>query len=198
MKQCQKCTRTIPVSDRHVVCWRCRTYVPCPNCGVPKNKTARLCTSCANHDDAPPGHKTCSKCKGVLPLDSFARKGSRLYPWCRDCQAVVWSAWYSEPTNKRQHVEKTRTRSKRVRADNLSSYVAYLLEHPCVDCGEANLARLDPDHVGTKRANVSKLIRTDAPWSTILAELNECEIRCANCHRDKTAQEQGWHKTLGL
>jgi hypothetical protein len=31
-------------------------------------------------------------------------------------------------------------------------------------------------------------------WTSILAEINKCEIRCANCHRRRTALQFGWPK----
>jgi hypothetical protein len=59
----------------------------------------------------------------------------------------------------------------------------------CKDCGYAKHAQaLQFDHVSdNKKASVSNLIRSDYAWSTILEEINKCEIRCANCHAVMTA-----------
>ena len=55
----------------------------------------------------------------------------------------------------------------------------------CVDCGEQDMLVLEFDHVGAKRANVSRMVWNVA-LETLEAEIAECEIRCANCHRRAT------------
>jgi hypothetical protein len=72
----------------------------------------------------------------------------------------------------------------------------YLLEHPCFDCGESDPVVLDCDHVdrATKRESVGFLARSGYPWATVLVELAKCEIRCANCHRRRTALQFDWPK----
>lgn len=66
----------------------------------------------------------------------------------------------------------------------------YLSELPmrssCVDCGEAGLVVLDVDHVGPKRGNVIELARRGISLECLEAEISNCEIRCANCHRRRT------------
>jgi hypothetical protein len=32
-------------------------------------------------------------------------------------------------------------------------------------------------------------------WNRILAEIAKCQVRCANCHRRKTARDFKWFKT---
>lgn len=62
----------------------------------------------------------------------------------------------------------------------------------CIDCGYAEHAQaLQFDHIAdNKKASVSNLIRSDYAWSTILEEINKCEIRCANCHAVMTASRK--------
>jgi hypothetical protein len=67
---------------------------------------------------------------------------------------------------------------------------AYLIAHPCVDCGEADPVVLDFDHVrGEKSENLVRLIAAHGR-KKILDEIEKCEVRCANCHRRKTAVAQ--------
>lgn len=63
-------------------------------------------------------------------------------------------------------------------------------DHPCVDCGETDPRVLDFDHIHNKKHNVSTLLRKEYSWNSILEEAEKCEVRCANCHRKKTAIDQ--------
>jgi len=61
------------------------------------------------------------------------------------------------------------------------------LRRGCVDCGyNKHPAALDFDHVdGTKVFNISKVSRSQA---ALEIEMSKCVVRCANCHRIRTAQ----------
>lgn len=65
-----------------------------------------------------------------------------------------------------------------------------LLKSGCVDCGIADLLVLECDHIGPKEANVSKLVRDGYSLARIQAEIDRCEVRCANCHRRRTKLAQ--------
>jgi hypothetical protein len=86
--------------------------------------------------------------------------------------------------------------AKRV-ASTRMRMVEFLAGHPCVDCGERDPAVLDFDHVGVKRELVSALVARAAPWSRIVEEIAQCEVRCANCHRRVTARRAGCSRLAG-
>ncbi|MFZ1018790.1 MAG: hypothetical protein WAN39_13065 [Candidatus Cybelea sp.] len=74
--------------------------------------------------------------------------------------------------------------------------VEYLKGRGCVECGENDLRVLDFDHVrGKKEGNVSVMVGYGVSWERLSAELAKCEIRCANCHRKRTAAQFGWWQT---
>ncbi len=67
----------------------------------------------------------------------------------------------------------------------------HLESHPCVDCGESDIVVLEFDHVrGVKKYNVSNMVASGHSLRKIRAEIDKCEIRCANCHRRVTAKRR--------
>lgn len=60
----------------------------------------------------------------------------------------------------------------------------------CVDCGySANPVALDFDHVdpATKRFTIA--MSGNRQWTQVLDELAKCVVRCANCHRIRSAEQ---------
>jgi hypothetical protein len=75
----------------------------------------------------------------------------------------------------------------------------YLLEffklHPCVDCGEADPLVLEFDHLRDKTFAIGAGL-PDRNWQSILREIEECEVVCANCHRRRTVKRSGTLRAL--
>ena len=65
-----------------------------------------------------------------------------------------------------------------------------LLGGKCIDCGyNGHLAALDFDHVdpSTKVSNIGEMLNNPKTmFHEIVAEMDKCVLRCANCHRIKT------------
>lgn len=65
---------------------------------------------------------------------------------------------------------------------------AYKLTVGCRDCGETDSIVLDFDHVcGKKRVRLANMVGFGWSLRTIVAEIEKCEVRCANCHRRRHA-----------
>lgn len=65
----------------------------------------------------------------------------------------------------------------------------------CADCGyNSHGVALQFDHMDgfEKKNTVSNLIRSDYGWDAIMAEIDKCEVVCANCHAIRT-KERGQH-----
>jgi hypothetical protein len=61
----------------------------------------------------------------------------------------------------------------------------------CVDCGNDDIMVLEFDHVARKTAPISRAIRNEYSLARLSRELDACELRCANCHRLRTAERRG-------
>jgi hypothetical protein len=80
------------------------------------------------------------------------------------------------------------------RERNVAHVRAVLEESRCVDCGESDLAVLEFDHVGFKRDNVCRLMWNACSIAVLDTEMAACEVRCANCHRRRTAERGGHYR----
>ena len=111
---------------------------------------------------------------------------------CRTCSRN----WYVR--NREPHMANVRARNERARTANKERMGVYLLAHPCVDCGETDVRCLDFDHrdASRKRANVGKLLADAQSWRRISAEIDECDVRCANCHRRVTSERAAWWREV--
>lgn len=88
-----------------------------------------------------------------------------------------------------------RDAQKRHRQKNRTKCLEYLKNHPCIDCGESDPIVLEFDHLGDKKYNIGTAVSgSHRSWELILQEIQKCEVRCANCHRKKTAERAGnWY-----
>lgn len=145
-----------------------------------------------------PTTKLCTTCGLVRPTKEFATNRSRpdgLQNQCRACKKVYNAQYY--PLTKDRYREQRSLNRKQMLALNMTRILMYLGTHPCVDCGETDPVVLDFDHVtGTKQANISTM--KSFSWQRIQAEIDKCEVRCANCHRRRTARQQGWYRATGI
>ncbi|MGH2492633.1 MAG: hypothetical protein ACRDF9_14135, partial [Candidatus Limnocylindria bacterium] len=139
---------------------------------------------------------TCYMCGETKPEAEFAfadiAKGTR-QSHCRKCHATYRHGHYL--ANRDDYIRREVARMAGYRLANRPLLLGYHLDHHCVDCGEADPVVLDFDHrdPSTKRNEVARLATTK-PWPQVLAEIAKCDVRCANCHRRKTAKQFGWHK----
>jgi hypothetical protein len=142
---------------------------------------------------------TCYMCGRTKPETEFAfadmAKGTR-QRHCRKCQAAYRRAHYL--ANRDDYIRREVARINKYRIENRALMLAYLLAHPCVDCGQANPITLDFDHrdPAEKKGNVGELAARK-PWHLVLLEIAKCDVRCANCHLQRTARQFNWRKVRG-
>ena len=115
------------------------------------------------------------------------------HPTCRECQKPFRKNWY-EGSAKEKHLENVHERKRRVR-DEAREYVwNYLLSHPYIQCGESNPVVFEFHHREGKDKAVSEMVAGGYPIHKIQAEINKCDVLCANCHRKLTHTERGWFR----
>ncbi len=139
--------------------------------------------------------KICSLCKVEKEKTEFSfriKDKNILQPHCKQCRKIIDFEFYkNNPQIKREKKE----RSKITKERNNNYLYQFLLNHPCVDCKESDPVVLDFDHLFDKKGNVSEMAES-VSLKTLKAEIAKCVIRCANCHRRKTAREFGYFKYL--
>ena len=91
--------------------------------------------------------------------------------------------WYER--NKEAERAKARVRARALRRKNLDIIIA-TKSVPCADCKiQYPPYVMHFDHVrGVKRDGVSRL--TAYSTSTMLKEIEKCEVVCGNCHAERT------------
>lgn len=132
--------------------------------------------------------RVCSKCGIERPLEEFPRRTdlpSGRGGVCLACGRVYRRQHYAQ--NRGYYLAKARRGRIRDRTRAYRLLVEYLLGHPCVGCGERDIRVLQFDHIDprTKTANVATLVRS-GNWNRVAGEIEECAVRCGNCHRLRT------------
>lgn len=142
----------------------------------------------------------CSRCDESRPIEDFPIKnkarGLRRV-WCRGCCRAYGREHYVR--NRSVYLAKAHER-RLVERPRIRAWIDdYLRRHPCVDCGESQLVVLDFDHRdrSQKDLTVAELARL-MTWSRLRREVEKCDVRCANCHRRRTAAQLRWKKLRGV
>lgn len=140
--------------------------------------------------------KRCGRCGQLKPKSDFGWKDktqTRLTSYCRPCVRANSKEHYE--ANKAAYFRRNRLNRKQIRARNIEKLVAYLKEHPCVDCGMSDVRVLEFDHLRDKTFEISRKL-SDLSWEGLLLEIAKCDVVCANCHRRRTARRAGFIRAL--
>lgn len=146
--------------------------------------------------------KVCTSCNKKKKLIDFHRnknnKDGRTFQ-CKDCSCSRATEWRNSgsPKERKKKQDNQRMSCFLNKKRNRNFVLNYLKEHPCLDCGEKDPIVLEFDHVrGNKTANVSVMMNGKFSIDNLSMEIAKCDVRCANCHRRRTALNQGWYKDL--
>lgn len=133
-----------------------------------------------------PALRSCGKCRRILPTSSFGRsRRDGRQAWCRGC----FKAYFAE------RGELHREQSGRAQAAPRSAanrfLATYLAGAKCADCGVADPAVLEFDHLRDKRRSISTMRMWGCSTEDLVNEISKCEVVCANCHRQRTCARSG-------
>lgn len=143
--------------------------------------------------------KKCTICKEEKELCEFNKRSVNKDGYqniCRECSNERSRKYYEN--NREKHIETITKRGKKTLKENRQKVYDYYKTHSCVDCGESNPVVLEFDHRDgvDKKGSISSLIGNGCSWNTIKEEIDKCDVRCANCHRIRTAEQLGWYVDL--
>jgi hypothetical protein len=126
------------------------------------------------------GLKECEVCKEVKKLKFFAKRptGKSYHGYdnrCLECRKQYQKEW---------HLKRN--------VDIRMFLYEYRIKNGCVDCGINDPRVLEFDHMKNKKFNLGKAHMIKGLTLTQLKrEVKKCVVRCSNCHKIKTNQEQG-------
>jgi hypothetical protein len=140
----------------------------------------------------------CNHCQKYKYPEEFNWRYKALgirHPTCKECQKPFRKKWYEGDAHER-HLQQVRDRKQEVRKVARTYVLAYLMTNPCTECGEDDPRVLEFHHRDEeeKYMDVSQLVAGGYSIGTIQAEINKCDVLCANCHRKKTMNERGWFR----
>lgn len=139
--------------------------------------------------------KICIRCKLKKQLEAFNKCSAATDGRDNRCKSCTRERdkqrYWSDVEGQRSRARK---KNQEICERNSLYIQKYLSQHSCCDCGESDIIVLEFDHVKPgKHKNISDMI----PRSSLIKlkeEIEKCDIRCANCHRRKTARDF-WTKT---
>jgi len=143
--------------------------------------------------------KKCTKCGEEKKLEDFTRREESKDGHncaCRECTKKYMKDHYRR--NKDYYIKKARKNEIKYRKIYRDFIVDYLKNHPCIDCGEEDIVVLEFDHreKDEKEFNISSLSKNGFKLKLLKNEIDKCDVRCANCHRRKTAKDYGWYRVF--
>lgn len=136
--------------------------------------------------------RRCSRCGQSKPDIDFMWRRKALQQrdsYCRPCRAAYKKEHYA--ANKQRYIANAAIHNRRAAIRRTEWLLEYFGANPCVVCGETDPLVLEFDHVGDKKFTIAEHFLR-ASWAAIAAEIEKCEVVCANCHRRRTAVRGGF------
>lgn len=130
--------------------------------------------------------------KTAAGLETKASHGSRVQPKPDDVDLPDGATWAELSADQRWHY-RHRAQNARQTLDRRAALRAWVhglkRDRGCAQCSETDPACLDFHHRDTaeKTATVSAMVSNGRSPDSIRAEMERCDVLCANCHRKEHA-----------
>ncbi len=163
--------------------------VPCADCG------GRFAAHQMDFDHRDPSTKQFTLCSGRAALKSreqILAEAAKCDVVCANCHRLRTRRRHRERLASRTLADGPRSAELRTRWRYHARVLDELRSVPCADCGGVfSQCAMDFDHrdPSTKVRAVTRMI-SNARIERILAEVEKCDIVCANCHRLRTFQRR--------
>lgn len=135
--------------------------------------------------------KKCTECGEEKPLTEYHKKVGRLRSNCRSCVSRYTRQHYA--ANKEYYLTKAAVNRKLGQQRIRKLLWDYKKEVGCVDCGELDPIMLEFDHLSGKQDGLASMATRALAFNTIIAEVEKCDVVCANCHRRRTSKKHNWY-----
>ena len=141
--------------------------------------------------------KKCCVCKEDKILSEFSYKNKKrrsLSSKCKECTKAYGRKHYQN--NKDDYNRRARVNCKKYIKRNQQNMLEYLSKRRCSKCGEDDPVVLQFHHLDRddKKEAIACLVQSSYSWDVIMAEIEKCDILCANCHMREHSQKQGWYR----
>jgi len=132
--------------------------------------------------------KVCSTCSKNKLISEFSqRTNGKSHGVCKSCHNNYNRQHYQR--NKDLYITKAKKRTVKQRKIQ-RELLAEIKSVPCKDCGVRYPSYvMQFDHKSNKHFNISDCIG-QVGWNTMKAEIEKCDVVCANCHAKRTHQRQ--------
>lgn len=130
--------------------------------------------------------KTCGKCKKEKDSSQFSKHKSTsdgLCWMCKSCKSLQMKIYFS---NSNEFKRKYQIRKNQILQKANQMIFEYLINHPCVDCGEKDIRTLEFDHIFDTKIHDISTAKYSGRYKILIKEIKKCEVRCGNCHRKRT------------
>jgi 5-methylcytosine-specific restriction endonuclease McrA len=171
---------------------------PCADCGESDvrvlefdhlhSKSNSICRMVANNVSVVKLEAELVKCQ-VLCTNCHRIKTAREQNSFKHRYSVGDENWAEDPSSRKDN------HGASLRITKRHYVIGYLEAHCCIDCSVSDVRVLEFDHQkNDKRYNVGVLVSDSRSLKLLMREIEKCVVRCANCHRRKSAVEGGSYR----